>query len=176
MIRLVIGGARSGKSSYAEKLASLSGKNVIYIATAQAYDDEMQARIQQHQDQRPDKWETIEEPINIDQVISDNSLISNCILIDCLTLWLTNLLCEKRDVAACKQTLLDALQQSFSDIILVTNETGMGIVPMGQLTRRYCDEAGWLHQMIAAVADEVVLMVAGIPVLIKDIKESQGSK
>lgn len=90
-----------------------------------------------------------------------------------MTLWLTNLLCEKYDITNCKKSLIDILKQTDSDIILVTNETGMGVVPMGELTRRYCDEAGWLHQEIAAVADEVVLMVAGIPVF---IKESQGSK
>ncbi|SFG96082.1 bifunctional adenosylcobinamide kinase/adenosylcobinamide-phosphate guanylyltransferase [Neptunomonas qingdaonensis] len=167
MIRFILGGARSGKSRYAEQLASASGKEVIYIATAQAYDDEMKARILQHKKQRPQEWRCIEESMNIDQVLSDNSSVTNCILIDCLTLWLTNLLCENCDVTTAKQVFMEVLRQSESDIILVSNETGMGVVPMGELTRRYCDEGGWLHQDIAALADEVVLMVAGIPLVIK---------
>ncbi|WP_372741173.1 bifunctional adenosylcobinamide kinase/adenosylcobinamide-phosphate guanylyltransferase [Neptunomonas sp.] len=169
MIRFILGGARSGKSRYAEKLASASGKEVIYIATAQAYDDEMKARILQHKKQRPDEWRSIEETINLDQVLSDYNNVSNCILIDCLTLWMTNLLCGNCDVTTAKQVFMDALRQSGSDIILVSNETGMGVVPMGELTRRYCDEVGWLHQDIAAIADEVVLMVAGIPLVIKEL-------
>lgn len=168
MIRFILGGARSGKSRYAEKLASDGGKAVLYIATAQAYDDEMQTRISHHKKQRPATWVTIEETVKIDKVLSDNSSITNCILIDCLTLWLTNLLCENHDIMTAKQELLDALCQSESDIILVSNETGMGVVPMGELTRRYCDEVGWLHQEIAALADHVVLMVAGIPMTIKE--------
>ncbi|SIS96837.1 bifunctional adenosylcobinamide kinase/adenosylcobinamide-phosphate guanylyltransferase [Neptunomonas antarctica] len=173
MIRFIIGGARSGKSRYAEKLASDSRKKVVYVATAQAYDDEMKARIQHHKEQRPDAWQTFEEPIYISNVISNISFSSHCILIDCLTLWMTNLLCENQNIAASKKSLLDALSHTESDIILVSNETGMGVVPLGELTRRYCDEAGWLHQEIAAVADQVVLMVAGIPVVIKDCSETK---
>ena len=173
MIRFILGGARSGKSRYAEQLASDGGKEVVYIATAQAYDDEMQTRILHHKKQRPANWTTIEEALNLDKVLSNNSNITNCILIDCLTLWLTNLLCVNYDVTLAKQALLDALRQSQSDIIIVSNETGMGVVPMGELTRRYCDEVGWLHQEIAALADQVVLMVAGIPVVIKEVCNGQ---
>jgi adenosylcobinamide kinase/adenosylcobinamide-phosphate guanylyltransferase len=173
MIHFIIGGARSGKSRYAEKLASDSRKEVVYVATAQAYDNEMEARIQHHKEQRPDVWQTFEEPIYIDDVISNYNSSSHCILIDCLTLWVTNLLCQNEDVAAYKTILLEALSHTESDIILVSNETGMGVVPLGELTRRYCDEAGWLHQEIAAVADQVVLMVAGIPVVIKGCGETK---
>ena len=176
MIRFILGGARSGKSRYAEQLASASGKEVIYIATAQAYDDEMQARIAHHKNQRPAEWQTIEEALHLDKVLSDNSNITNCILVDCLTLWLTNLLCANRNVTTAKQALVDALSQSESDIILVSNETGMGVVPMGELTRRYCDEVGWLHQEIAALADQVVLMVAGIPLVIKELSKKSPSE
>lgn len=177
MIRFILGGARSGKSRYAEQLASDSEKEVIYIATAQAYDDEMKTRISHHKSQRPAHWKTIEETINIDKALSDNDEITTCILIDCLTLWLTNLLCAKHDIMAATQALMDALSHAKSDIILVSNETGMGVVPMGELTRRYCDEAGWLHQDIAALADQVVLMVAGLPVVIKDVpSELRSSK
>ncbi|WP_290700310.1 bifunctional adenosylcobinamide kinase/adenosylcobinamide-phosphate guanylyltransferase [Amphritea sp.] len=167
MIYFIIGGARSGKSSYAESLAKNNDSDVIYIATAQAYDDEMQGRIEQHKQQRPGEWPTFEEPLEISNVINNESYSHNCLLIDCLTLWLTNLLCADKNIAGYKQQLLDALNNAKGDIILVSNETGMGVVPMGELTRRYCDEAGWLHQEVAALADQVVLMVAGIPVVIK---------
>ncbi|BBB29779.1 bifunctional adenosylcobinamide kinase/adenosylcobinamide-phosphate guanylyltransferase [Neptunomonas japonica] len=176
MIHFIIGGARSGKSSYAENLAGNSGAEVIYIATAQAYDDEMQERIQQHKHQRPSQWDTFEEPIEIGNVINDKSSPTNCLLIDCLTLWVTNLLCENKNMADYKQQLVDALSNVKGDVILVSNETGMGVVPMGELTRRYCDEAGWLHQEIAALADQVVLMVAGIPVVIKHISSHHQHK
>ncbi|WP_028470229.1 bifunctional adenosylcobinamide kinase/adenosylcobinamide-phosphate guanylyltransferase [Neptunomonas japonica] len=176
MIHFIIGGARSGKSSYAESLAKNSGSDVIYIATAQAYDDEMQERIQQHKHQRPSQWSTFEEPIEISDVINNKSSSTNCLLIDCLTLWVTNLLCENKSIDDCKQQLIDALSNAKGDIILVSNETGMGVVPMGKLTRRYCDEAGWLHQEIAALADQVVLMVAGIPVIIKPISSNHQHK
>ena len=167
MIHFIIGGARSGKSSYAESLARKSGSDVIYIATAQAYDDEMQRRIQQHKNPRPGAWVTVEEPIEISDVIRNESAVNNCLLIDCLTLWVTNLLSADKDITDYKDRLVDAIGRVKGDIILVSNETGMGVVPMGELTRRYCDEAGWLHQKIAALADQVVLMVAGIPVVIK---------
>jgi adenosylcobinamide kinase/adenosylcobinamide-phosphate guanylyltransferase len=167
MIRFIIGGARSGKSSYAENLAKHNDSGVIYVATAQAYDDEMHGRIEQHKQQRPGEWLTFEEPLEISKVIQDESHSKNCLLIDCLTLWLTNLLCADKNIADYKQQLINALNNAKGDIILVSNETGMGVVPMGELTRRYCDEAGWLHQEVAALADQVVLMVAGIPVVIK---------
>lgn len=167
MIQFIMGGARSGKSSYAESLAKKNNSDVIYIATAQAYDDEMQGRIEQHKQQRPSEWLTFEEPLEISKVISNESDSNNCLLIDCLTLWLTNLLCADKNIADYKQQLINALNNAKGDVILVSNETGMGVVPMGELTRRYCDEAGWLHQEIAALADQVILMVAGIPVVIK---------
>lgn len=169
MIYFIIGGARSGKSSYAESLARNSGSDVIYIATAQAYDDEMQRRIQQHKNQRPGAWVTVEEPIEISDVIRNESAVNNCLLIDCLTLWVTNLLSADKNITDYKDRLVEALGCVKGDIILVSNETGMGVVPLGELTRRYCDEAGWLHQKIAALADQVILMVAGIPVVIKPV-------
>jgi len=171
MIRLILGGARSGKSRYAEQIASASQKPVCYVATAKAQDAEMQARIEHHRQSRPREWQTREVPIHLDKVLSDNSLLSHCILIDCLTLWVTNLLCEGENVAEFRSNLLATLQrlqaQPDTEIILVSNETGLGVVPMGELTRRYVDEAGWLHQSLAEIADEVILMVAGISVPIK---------
>lgn len=176
MIHFIIGGARSGKSSYAENLAGNSGAEVIYIATAQAYDDEMQGRIQQHKKRRPSEWLTFEEPLEISNVINNESHINTCLLIDCMTLWMSNLLCENKDISHYKQQLIDALRKVEGDIILVSNETGMGVIPMGELTRRFCDESGWLHQEIAALADQVVLMVAGIPVVIKSISSDHKHK
>ena len=178
MIRLILGGARSGKSRYAEQIASASQKPVCYVATAKAQDAEMQARIEHHRQSRPREWQTREVPIHLDKVLSDiskvlsdNDLLNHCILIDCLTLWVTNLLCEGENIAEYRSDLLATLQrlqaQPNTEIILVSNETGLGVVPMGELTRRYVDEAGWLHQSLAEIADEVILMVAGIPVPIK---------
>ena len=171
MIRLILGGARSGKSRYAEQIASASQKPICYVATAKAQDTEMRARIEHHRQSRPREWQTREVPIHLDKVLSDNNLLNYCILIDCLTLWVTNLLCEGENVAEFRGNLLATLQrlqaQPNTEIILVSNETGLGVVPMGELTRRYVDEAGWLHQSLAEIADEVILMVAGIPVPIK---------
>jgi len=171
MIRLILGGARSGKSRYAEQIASASQKPICYVATAKAQDTEMRARIEHHRQSRPREWQTREVPIHLDKVLSDNNLLNYCILIDCLTLWVTNLLCEGESVAEFRGNLLATLQrlqaQPDTEIILVSNETGLGVVPMGELTRRYVDEAGWLHQSLAEIADEVILMVAGISVPIK---------
>ncbi|MDO6783296.1 bifunctional adenosylcobinamide kinase/adenosylcobinamide-phosphate guanylyltransferase [Neptunomonas phycophila] len=167
MIHFILGGARSGKTSYAEMLAQQSKKPVLYLATAKAHDNEMQDRIIHHQRSRPEHWTTREEPFDIDKIISDNSYSSHCILIDCLTLWVTNLLCDERDVSAYKARLLSALDETQTDVFVVSNETGMGVVPMGSLTRQFCDESGWLHQAVAAKADKVTLMVAGIPMPVK---------
>ena len=167
MIQLVLGGARSGKSRYAEQCAQHNGKTVIYIATAQAWDEEMQARIQHHKDSRPEHWQTLEEPLDLVGVIGRFDGAQYCILIDCLTLWVTNLLCAEQPVAPARADFLAALEASTADIILVSNETGMGVVPMGELSRQFCDESGWLHQAVAALADRVTLMVAGIPMPVK---------
>lgn len=166
MIELILGGARSGKSRLAEQRASDGQQAVVYIATAEAGDGEMQNRIQHHRQQRPAHWHTVEEPLHLARAIQQHH--GNLILVDCLTLWLSNLLCHadptlfEREKAA----LLDCLH-SRPDIILVSNETGLGVVPMGDLSRRFVDEAGWLHQAIAALADRVTLVVAGLPHLLK---------
>ena len=167
MIRLILGGARSGKSRQAEQLAQASGLEVIYIATAQAQDREMQERINRHRDDRPRHWTTIEEPLQLADAILSHQAPHRCLLIDCLTLWVTNQLLAKADMYAEREALCAALRNARGDIILVSNETGMGIVPTGELNRRFTDEAGWLNQSAAALADQVVLMVAGIPVRLK---------
>lgn len=169
MRELILGGARSGKSRLAEKLAADSGLAVTYIATSQALDGEMSSRIRQHRERRPADWALIEEPIELARVLSESARAERCLLVDCLTLWLTNLLMLEDDarLVAEREALLDCLSELPGRIILVSNETGLGVVPMGELTRRYVDEAGWLHQAIVERCQRVVFTVAGLPMLLK---------
>ena len=170
MKELVLGGARSGKSQYAEICAAERGLDVLYVATAQAYDDEMQQRIQHHKQQRPAHWQLIEEPINLLSVLKDNASETTCILVDCLTLWLSNQICSeeiKDQLQENIDNLVSTLPELPGKIIFVSNEVSMGIIPMGEINRQFVDEAGRLHQRLAAVCDKVTLMVAGIPSHIK---------
>ncbi|QBF28015.1 bifunctional adenosylcobinamide kinase/adenosylcobinamide-phosphate guanylyltransferase [Pseudomonas tructae] len=169
MLTLILGGARSGKSRLAEQLAERSGLAVTYIATSEPLDGEMNARVQLHRDRRPAQWALIEEPLQLAHVLSANASAERCLLVDCLTLWLTNLLMldDPERLVAERTALLDCLAQLPGEIILVSNETGLGVVPMGELTRRYVDEAGWLHQAIAERCQRVVLSVAGLPLTLK---------
>lgn len=170
MIRLVLGGARSGKSVWAENCAASTALEVVYIASAEIRDEEMSARIARHRQQRPVHWRTVEEPVELAAVIRQEALSGRCLLIDCLTLWVTNLLLNDSNMAEARADLIDALTASEGEVILVSNETGCGVVPMGELSRRFVDEAGWLNQQVAAVADEVVYMVAGLPMYLKGEK------
>jgi adenosylcobinamide kinase/adenosylcobinamide-phosphate guanylyltransferase len=169
MRELILGGARSGKSRLAEKLAADSGLAVTYIATSQALDGEMSTRIRQHRERRPAEWALLEEPLELARVLRESASVERCLLVDCLTLWLTNLLMLEDDarLLAEREALLDCLSGLPGRIILVSNETGLGVVPMGELTRRYVDEAGWLHQAIAERCQRVVFTVAGLPMLLK---------
>ena len=169
MRELILGGARSGKSRLAENLAADSGLAVTYIATSQALDGEMNSRIRQHRERRPADWALIEEPIELARVLRESAHAERCLLVDCLTLWLTNLLMLEDDarLLAEREALLDCLSGLPGRIILVSNETGLGVVPMGELTRRYVDEAGWLHQAVAERCQRVVLTVAGLPLYLK---------
>jgi adenosylcobinamide kinase/adenosylcobinamide-phosphate guanylyltransferase len=173
MIELVLGGARSGKSRYAEQEAAKSGLPVIYIATAEARDTEMQARISVHQQSRPQQWKTVEEPIKLARIIEKYNEAGVCLLVDCLTLWLTNILFDqdghvKQPIFEREtQALYQALSTFSGQLIFVTNEVGLGIVPMDKMTRRFVDEAGYLHQRIAALSDKVVLVTAGLPQKLK---------
>lgn len=170
MKELILGGARSGKSHYAETRAAESGLNVLYVATAQALDDEMQQRIKHHQQQRPDHWRLIEEPLDLVSVLKNNANEKTCILVDCLTLWLSNQLCSeehKNNLHKNVDDLINILSQLSGKIIFVSNEVSMGIIPMGELNRQFVDEAGRLHQRLAVICDNVTLMVAGIPGHIK---------
>lgn len=163
---LILGGTKSGKSHLAEQWANATSQVVSYIATAQAHDDEMAQRIKQHQQQRPDNWPTIEQPLYLGDAI--NQATTDVVLVDCLTLWLTNLLLAEGDLLTEQiSALLDTLQTTDKHIIMVSNETNMGVMPLGDLTRRYCDEAGVLHQRIAKMSDNVILTVAGLPHILK---------
>ncbi|MBC9250232.1 bifunctional adenosylcobinamide kinase/adenosylcobinamide-phosphate guanylyltransferase [Pseudomonas alcaligenes] len=169
MLELILGGARSGKSRLAEQLAEGSGLAVTYIATSQALDGEMNERIGHHRARRPASWALVEEPLALARVLGAQAAADRCLLVDCLTLWLTNLLMLDDDgrLQAERDALLACLGELPGRIILVSNETGLGVVPLGELTRRYVDLAGWLHQDIAARSQRVVFTVAGLPMLLK---------
>ena len=163
MKSLILGGVKSGKSRHAEQLATDSGRPVTVIATATGDDAGMQARIARHQAERDPQWHLLEEPILLGKAIASIDE-QHCVLVDCLTLWLTNLLMLENDAALSTelQSLNAAVETCGSRLVMVSNETSMGIVPMGELSRRYCDEAGLLHQAMARHCDEVVLMIAGL--------------
>jgi adenosylcobinamide kinase/adenosylcobinamide-phosphate guanylyltransferase len=170
MLQLILGGARSGKSRLAERLATESGLEVTYIATSQPIDGELNERVALHRQRRPEHWGLIEEPLQLARILRDNAQVGRCLLVDCLTLWLTNLLMledEPQRLALERDALLACLADLPGEIIFVSNETGMGIVPLGELTRRYVDEAGWLHQVLAERCERVVLSVAGLPLTLK---------
>jgi adenosylcobinamide kinase / adenosylcobinamide-phosphate guanylyltransferase len=167
---LILGGVRSGKSRLAEQRAANSCLEVIYVATAQALDDtEMRARIDTHRARRLENWTTIEAPIRLADTLRAHCAPDRCVLVDCLTLWLTNLLCANDAglLAVQCDALLTALPTLPGRIILVSNETGLGVVPMGALTRRYVDAAGELHQRLAEVCSNVIMTVAGLPMVLK---------
>ena len=169
MLQLILGGARSGKSRLAEKLAAGSGLAVTYIATSQPLDGEMNERVRHHRERRPGHWALVEEPVELARVLRDNARADSFLLVDCLTLWLTNLLLleDPQRLSAERDALLECLAVLPGEIVLVSNETGMGVVPLGELTRRYVDEAGWLHQALAERCQRVVLTVAGLPLTLK---------
>jgi len=164
---LILGGARSGKSAYAEKLAMESSRRKLYIATAEALDSEMRERIVLHQKRRGDEWTTLEIPLAIADAIAAPAHQDAVILVDCLTLWLSNLMHYGWNITETTERLAHSLKQTEAQIILVSNEVGQGIVPDNALARQFRDEAGLLHQKIAAIAESVVWMVAGIPTFIK---------
>lgn len=169
MLELILGGARSGKSRLAEKLADESVLEVVYIATSQPLDGEMNARVAQHRARRPAHWALVEEPLELARVLREQAAPGRCLLVDCLTLWLTNLLMldDPARLVAEREALLDCVEQLPGRILLVSNETGLGVVPLGELTRRYVDEAGWLHQALAERSQRVLFTVAGLPMVLK---------
>ena len=164
-ITLVTGGARSGKSALAERLVRRTSRHTIYIATAEARDAEMAERIKAHQARRGDGWATVQEPLDLVGALSKTDTAPR--LVDCLTLWLSNLMHSDADLAQESASLVACLTEQTYPVVLVTNEVGSGIVPENALARRYRDAAGWLNQTIAASADEVFLSVSGCPLRIK---------
>jgi len=183
MIHFVLGGARSGKSCFAEQqvleLAKNKNKQAVYIATASAIDSEMESRITKHQFDRNGKgnnWQLIECPLALSDSLTELEN-GNVYLLDCLTLWLNNQLFSKHEASSAEQSqhlqheigkLLTSLNNLDSDIVIVSNEIGLGVIPMGESTRLYVDNCGWLNQGVARIAEEVTLVTAGIPLKIKD--------
>jgi len=168
-IILVTGGARSGKSRYAEQRSTELGSRRLYVATAEAKDDEMAQRIAEHKKRRGDEWITIEESVQLTEVLLAQRGRTDCGLVDCITLWLSNLLL-RRDTKYAEEKvdeLLMILPRLDFHSVLVSNEVGWGIVPDNPLARQFRDLAGWTNQRLAATANEVVLTVAGIPMIVK---------
>lgn len=164
---LILGGARSGKSRFAEELAQAAPGRRIYIATAEALDDEMGQRIAHHRLQRGDGWQTVECPLALADAITAHAAPDVVVLVDCLTLWLSNLMMADADIAAECGRLADAISAAPGTLLLVSNEVGQGIVPDNALARRFRDEAGRLNQAIARIADAVWFVTAGIPTRLK---------
>jgi adenosylcobinamide kinase/adenosylcobinamide-phosphate guanylyltransferase len=177
---LVLGGARSGKSAHAEALAAGTGREVVYIATARAGDGEMAARIAHHRSSRPAHWTTVEETVHLGAAIAKWAAPMRVVLVDCLTLWLSNVLFSSADafpetgpvtlpalLHAERRALLDAIAGAAGDVSVVSNEVGMGIIPMGAVTRAFVDEQGRLNQAVAAACDRAVFVAAGLPIALK---------
>jgi adenosylcobinamide kinase / adenosylcobinamide-phosphate guanylyltransferase len=168
-IILVTGGSRSGKSRYAEQRALEIGARPLYVATAEAKDEEMAQRIAEHQKRRSSQWRTIEAPLALTEALLAQRGKTDCALVDCLTLWVSNLLIRHGDAYAAEKVeeLIEHLPQLNCHLIFVTNEVGWAIVPDNPLARRFRDLAGWTNQRMAQAAHEVILMVAGLPIIAK---------
>ena len=162
-VTLVLGGARSGKSRHAESLVEGQPGGCIYLATAEAADAEMAERIAQHRARRGRRWSTVEEPLELVPALTGLARPEAAVLVDCLTLWLSNLLGAGRDPGAEMGSLVAALPALTGPVVLVSNEVGLGVVPDNPLARVFVDHAGRLHQDVAAAAQTVVVMAAGLP-------------
>jgi len=180
-VTFIVGGARSGKSAHAERLASDSACPVTYIATARVADAEFAARVELHRARRPAHWRIVEAPLDLAAALGAADAPGHCILVDCLTLWLANLLCPADGAAPAADypqrfAALDAaLAAAQAKVIVVSNEIGLGVVPLGAATRLYVDELGRLNQRIAARASTVTLMVAGLPLALKGAVPNEAS-
>ena len=163
---LVTGGARSGKSVFAEKRTKQLGSSLIYIATSEVIDSEMKKRVEEHQARRGSEWQTLHAPINLTEALIETDGKGPC-LVDCVTFWLNNLIFHDEDVDAATKELITVLNERSDPVVLVTNEVGSGIIPENALARRFCDEAGRLNQTISQIADEVYVSISGIPLQIK---------
>ena len=163
----VLGGARSGKSRYAQARAEAAGANPVFVATAEAFDDEMRERIARHRADRDMRWTTVEAPRELPAAIDAVNGEGAVVLVDCLTLWVSNLLLADANIARAGQQLCDAIGRFEGTLILVANEVGLGIVPDNALARAFRDAAGQLNQSVAATVAEVVLVTAGLPLTLK---------
>jgi adenosylcobinamide kinase/adenosylcobinamide-phosphate guanylyltransferase len=166
-LTLILGGARSGKSRHAEALIEASGLVPYYIATAEALDDDMQTRITKHRERRGNHWQTIEEPLALTETMHNVHAESRALLVDCLTLWLTNLLVHDRAIEAEVDQLIENLDRLDGAVVFVSNEVGQGVTPTNAMARAFIDHAGWLHQRLAEKADQVLFMTAGLPQQLK---------
>lgn len=166
-LTFVLGGARSGKSRYAESLAERQQGPCVYLATAEAGDAEMEARIREHQARRGGRWQTVETPFDLVSGLNAAAGADRCVLIDCLTLWLSNLMAAERDIEAETAALANVLPSLAGPTIIVSNEVGLGIVPENDLARRFRDHAGRLNQAVAEVADSVMFVAAGLAIPLK---------
>jgi adenosylcobinamide kinase/adenosylcobinamide-phosphate guanylyltransferase len=164
---LVLGGARSGKSAFAERLVAETQATRIYLATATAGDDEMRDRIAHHRARRGDGWRTIEEPLALVDMLAREDRVGNAILVDCLTLWLSNVMHANKDVAAETRQLAALLRETRANIVLVSNEVGLGLVPETPLGRAFRDAQGRLNQAVAAAVANVAFVAAGLPIWLK---------
>lgn len=165
---LLLGGTRSGKTTFGERLALSSGLRPVYVATAQAWDEEMAERIARHRTMRePHGWVTIEEPLRLPEAISAKSDPGSFVLVDCLTMWLTNLMMADEDMATATQALENAFAEAAGPVALISNEVGLGGIAATPLGRQFADHAGRLHQVLAARADRVALVAAGLPLWLK---------
>ena len=166
-VTLVLGGAHSGKSRHAERLVECQPGPCIYLATAEPRDAEMRDRIARHRARRGGRWTTVEEPLDLVGALSGQAAPDRAVLVDCLTLWMSNLLGAERDPAAERDRLVSALPDLAGPVVLVSSEVGLGIHPMNALARRFVDESGWLHQALAESAQSVILVAAGLPLEMK---------
>jgi adenosylcobinamide kinase/adenosylcobinamide-phosphate guanylyltransferase len=164
---LVLGGSRSGKSRYAQHLDEASGLTKVFVATAQAFDGEMRERIDRHRRDRSMDWRTREEPVRLAHVLASESKAGTVLLVDCLTLWLSNVMLAGHDAGSASELLAAAIAESAGPLILVSTEVGSGIVPATPLGRSFRDRQGWLNQAVAACCDAVVVVTAGCPQLVK---------
>ena len=163
---LITGGARSGKSVFAEKRTKQLGSSLIYIATSEVIDSEMKKRVEEHQARRGSEWQTFHAPINLTEALVETDGKGPC-LVDCVTFWLNNLIFHDEDIDAATKELITVLNERSDPVVLVTNEIGSGIIPENALARRFLDEAGRLNQTISQIADEVYVSISGIPLQIK---------
>lgn len=164
---LILGGARSGKSRYAQSLAEAFDGGLIFIATGEAFDDEMAERIDRHRADRGPRWQTVEAPLALGDAIRAHAAPDKLLLIDCLTLWVSNLMHAECDIASATDDMIAAMVEAPGPVILVSNEIGLGIVPDNALARRFRDEAGRVNQAVAAAANEVSFVAAGLPLRLK---------